>query len=820
MNDHAAFFLDGMFGTGSRNTFQTFHDSRKGEPATIVHGTYLEVAPTLDAAQAAGHGVFVTVNETDGAGRARENVTRVRAAWLDMDQIGYDLAPVVAALTPHCIVESSPGKHHIYWKVVDCSLAEFDGLLDAITKAWGGDPGAKGLNRVLRLPGYQHLKGTPFVSRIVPEHWRGDVPPYTVAQLRAALAGGATAAAERPVPVGSVPGEWDDAPAAGWANPRTDAEVLAKCADPSYRGNDAAQIFSGKETLNELWTGEASRFEGRRSEARMSLLSRLMHLCGGNAAQVYRLAHDHPLAVKDGREKLLHEELSKAHAGFLEWWEPERARRDAQRAETASIGAQVGESILPTVLTLAEMTARLVYVAAASEVADRVTGRIRTWDAARGELAGSRHKYDDPQGKAHDVAALPVWRASPARLTVDVSTWAPGRGEFCMPAETVNGNSRAFNTWRGLRVPAAPANWREWVVSFERHVAYLVPNESQRCRFIQWLAHIVQQPGELPHTAYLMIAKETGIGRNWLAAVLARVMPGYVAAGVSLAPILDGKFNGRLSQKLLATVDETREGMTEHRHARGEALKRLITEEHRLIDTKYGRQVVEFNCCRWLMFSNHDDALPFDSNDRRVIVIENPGNRQLPEYFAALYALLGRPEFIASVGELLRSTDIAGFNAGAPAPMSEAKQRALSCMAPGIDQAVLEFKATWPGAIAGRSDVRNFVIEATGEQPRDSAVTHALNRAGYTQWPRRIKVGAVADRAVSLLLTVDELEAAGPARVAALIEDARFKFSGSTSSRSSTFLHGVQIDSINYESGSGGLQQPGTSGTGGTGILQ
>lgn len=818
MNDHTAHFIELMFGAGSSNTFQTFHDSRKGEPATIVHGTYAEAAPTLDAAQGSGHGVFVTVNETDGAGRARENVTAARFVWVDLDQDGTaKLARAKNLLMPHAVVESSPGKFHVYWRVSDCSLDEFDALLDAITNALGGDKGAKGLNRVLRLPGYLHQKGEPFVSVIVAEDWRPGLPAYTVAQLRRALL---ASAVEPAAPSARLDVEWTDAPAAGWANPRTDAEVLAKCTDPHYRGHDAAQMFGDKETLHDLWTSDVSRFEGRRSEARMSLLSQLMTLCGGNCAQLYRLAHDHPLATKDGREKLFHDEILKAQAGFLAWWEPEHARRDAQRAETVRIGEAVGESILPTILTLDEMVARLVYVAAMSEVADRITGRIRSWDAARGELVGSRHKFDDAQGKAHNVAALPLWRSDHARLTVDVSTWAPGRGEFCAPAETVNGNSRAFNTWRGLKAVAAPSNWREWIVGFEQHVAYLVPDEAQRRRFLQWLAHIVQQPGALPHTSYLMIAKETGIGRNWLAAVLARVLPGYVAAGISLAPILDGKFNGRLSQKLLATVDETREGMTEHRHARGEALKRLITEEHRLIDTKYGRQVVEFNCCRWLMFSNHFDALPFDANDRRVIVIENPGHRQPPEYFVSLYSLLQHSAFIASVGQYLRELDLAGFNPGEPAPMNAAKQRALSTMTSGIDEAVREFKAAWPGAIAGRSDVRAFVMEATGEQPRDAALSHALERAGYTQWTRRIKVRAMNDRAITLLFTTEELEAMEPSQVADVIDSARSKFSSTGSTGSTGFLQSDQSGSLIYGSSSVGLVKPGTAGTAGTGVLQ
>jgi hypothetical protein len=36
-----------------------------------------------------GAGIFVTVNETDGKGRKRENITRVRAVWQEDDD-GFD----------------------------------------------------------------------------------------------------------------------------------------------------------------------------------------------------------------------------------------------------------------------------------------------------------------------------------------------------------------------------------------------------------------------------------------------------------------------------------------------------------------------------------------------------------------------------------------------------------------------------------------------------------------------------------------------------------------------------------------------------------
>ena len=39
-----------------------------------------------------------------------------------------------------------------------------------------------------------------------------------------------------------------------------------------------------------------------------------------------------------------------------------------------------------------------------------------------------------------------------------------------------------------------------------------------------------------------------------------------------------------------------------------EKLKGLITEEHRVINPKFGRQSVEYNACRWVLLSNHLSA--------------------------------------------------------------------------------------------------------------------------------------------------------------------------------------------------------------------
>lgn len=444
-------------------------------------------------------------------------------------------------------------------------------------------------------------------------------------------------------------------------------------------------------------------------------------------------------------------------------------RRAAQVAENTRIGEATEDCTLPTVMTLDDMRRDLVYIGDSGGVVHRGIGRVRKKEAAAGEYAASKHRWKDEAGKDKETPAIKIWMGLPDRASVDVLAWVPGEPEICKPPEIINGNTRAYNTWRGLRPIDAPENWQDWAKPFDQHIAYLVPVEGERRRFIQWLAHIVQRPEELPHTSYLMITEQTGIGRNLLGSVMVRVLRGYVAAGISLGPILDNKFNGRLSQKLLAVVDETREGMTDKRYIRGERLKGLITEEHRHIDTKYGLQTVEKNCCRWLMFSNHYDALPFQNNDRRVIVIENPTQRQTPEYYSWLYGLVYQPYFIGSVRRYLDQVDLSDFNAGSHAPMNEAKRRALGSMMSETDKALMEFKETWPGNIAGRGDIRSFV----GLGVNETHLTHAIERAGMINPSKRINAFMGKDSVVIVrpdCVSVDEVKAASPSTLAEQIK--------------------------------------------------
>jgi putative DNA primase/helicase len=167
-------FLNALDPTATFFTFQTFDDdySRKDKRLTrILHGTLERRWDLLTDLNQRGAGVFVTVNETDGEGRAAGNIERVRAVFVDLD--GAPL-PEAFHCKPHIIVESSPGRWHVYWRVKDCALDQFEGLQRRLLRHYGGDPKIVDTARVMRLPGFVHQKVDKHGVAVVPSVTRLD----------------------------------------------------------------------------------------------------------------------------------------------------------------------------------------------------------------------------------------------------------------------------------------------------------------------------------------------------------------------------------------------------------------------------------------------------------------------------------------------------------------------------------------------------------------------------------------------------------------------------------------------------------------------
>lgn len=121
-----------------------------------------------------GFGIFWTVNEFRGS-RRKENLTRILAWAVDLD--GGDkprqLERIRAGLMPSMLVETKSG-YHAYFTARTASVENFTAIMaDRLVPFYGADSKARDLCRILRVPGFKHLKdpSNPFEIRVV---WESD----------------------------------------------------------------------------------------------------------------------------------------------------------------------------------------------------------------------------------------------------------------------------------------------------------------------------------------------------------------------------------------------------------------------------------------------------------------------------------------------------------------------------------------------------------------------------------------------------------------------------------------------------------------------
>lgn len=414
--------------------------------------------------------------------------------------------------------------------------------------------------------------------------------------------------------------------------------------------------------------------------------------------------------------------------------EPEgqsQERREQQRRQNVEIGE--GSEAVPTAKlhSLDEMIGRFVLITDGSMVAPIDSPRdAMSLPDFRNAMAGSKI-WIEADGKKRAFSAVNAWLEHPSRMQAATLTFRAGADRMTPAPEC---GRLALNTWSPLIRREAPADWKQRAQPFVDHIEWLWGQDADA--FLDWLAHIEQRPGELPHHGWVHVSRTHGTGRNWASSVLARVWPGHVAASLDLVALLEGSFSGRMSRKKLAIVDEIHEGGTaSHRNA--QRLRQIVTEEHRLINPKYGRQRIEYNACRWLLFSNHTGALPLTEEDRRFWIVAHTQQPRSVDYYARLYALLADPLFIRSVAEWLAERNVAAFRPGARPPMNEAKLALIAVGKSETDLALKDLVDRWPSDVICAAEMNALLGDDALKAP---GTRHAMDRAGITRLERKVRL--------------------------------------------------------------------------------
>jgi len=118
----------------------------------------------LRGQSASGYDVFMGMNPIkDGAySRTKPNIKDIRHVYLDLDRKADEALEAIHNSTevpaPNFVLDTSPGKHQVVWKVSGFGQDEAESLLHNLANQFGGDLAATDSTRVLRLPGFANHK--------------------------------------------------------------------------------------------------------------------------------------------------------------------------------------------------------------------------------------------------------------------------------------------------------------------------------------------------------------------------------------------------------------------------------------------------------------------------------------------------------------------------------------------------------------------------------------------------------------------------------------------------------------------------------------
>jgi hypothetical protein len=155
--------------------------------ARIHHQTTQRILPAETIASApfqawlqeqnfSGADIFIGMNpvKEGSRNRTKEQIREIRHAYLDLDEeAGASLQAIRTSgdvPPPNFILDTSPGKHQVVWRVEGLDTNQAETLLRALASQYGGDPAATDISRLLRLPGFTNRKyNEAFVVRVQQE---------------------------------------------------------------------------------------------------------------------------------------------------------------------------------------------------------------------------------------------------------------------------------------------------------------------------------------------------------------------------------------------------------------------------------------------------------------------------------------------------------------------------------------------------------------------------------------------------------------------------------------------------------------------------
>lgn len=199
------------------------------------------------------------------------------------------------------------------------------------------------------------------------------------------------------------------------------------------------------------------------------------------------------------------------------------------------------------------------------------------------------------------------------------------------------------NTYRPTYPDLEPGYAEQVGEIFQGHLQKLIAEEEYRRVIVEFMAYIVQFPGQKIRWAPFIQSGE-GAGKTFLANVMRKVLGKGHVRTIGDETIKKGWTEWSSGRQLVVLEEVYASGAS--RHVVMNTLKKLITNDDIPIEQRNRDSREEENRTNYLLFSNHHDALALTPNDRRYFVVKSPLQHKSQilslgeDYFEKLFGLL------------------------------------------------------------------------------------------------------------------------------------------------------------------------------------
>lgn len=619
---HAFAFVKTIAGKATAEAyFRTFDDNAKRNArqfARKFHGSLKSIAGELSALNEKCVGAFMVIN---AGGQSKDEITHVRAVFADTD--GAPLEPLLR-LEPHMVVQSSPGKWHVYWLVGDdFPLDQFKAVQLAIAKKFGTDPAVNDLSRVMRVPGFYHCKGEPFLVKIV-KRAKGLLP-YSLQQIVDGLGldtGTTSVELKTDIPLDNsliTPSEYPPADANRVADNCKQVARFRETGGESeplwYACLGVLKHCTDGEKYAHQWSSNHPGYDEAETQAKMDQWEFGPSTCDKfrsvNPQGCDGCAHTCKSPIQLGSDSA----VATKNNDVFEWF-------NGKYAVARYLGSVV---ILET-------------------DCPGIVGYMKERDFS---LLYRNKTITVPHGNGtKQIGAVTAWLASENRRTHP-------EGAHFAPGQTLP--TGQFNTWRGWPVVPSKGDWsnfREFL-----HEVICAGDEAVFNYVRKLLARWVQLP-HLPGHVAIFMRGDKGVGKSFFARKIGSFFEPH-AIYVGDRNLLTGTFTGHFREVNFAFFDEA---VWNGSHEDANRLKALITEKDMMLHPKGLTPYRVSNSMHIIVATNDEFAASASHDERRVCMLSPSNARRIDrQYFSDIDKAWNDGEQAAMLFDLL-NTDIAGFN--------------------------------------------------------------------------------------------------------------------------------------------------------------